>query len=375
MADFLNDRLERIRASGTYRELPGTVTGVDFWSNDYLGFARLDNSKQPFAVARGATGSRLISGDRDEWNNLEKLAAEVHGFPAGLMYNSGYTALLGLLAALLTRTDTIIYDELSHACCRDGIRLGHAKSLRFRHNDLLHLRQRLSSVERTGQVFVLTEGRFSMDGDVAPLADIVALCEEFNAQLIVDEAHSGGLEGDNGEGLVAGLNLQDRVFASVITYGKAFGTHGAIVLGSEDLRAYLVNTSRPFIYTTAMAATQWVEIGLAYKKLGRHHSLQYERLRYNVRYFKEQFNGAILRNTVSANDGPIQTVMVPGNEAVMQVEAACRDANLLVKGIRSPTVPAGSERLRICLHAFNTSDEIEQLVAVLCENLPNFGRS
>jgi len=375
MSDFLQDRLDRIKANGTYRELPGTVEGIDFWSNDYLGFARLEGPTKEVLVGGGATGSRLISGDHQTYQSLEKAVAEVHGFPAALMFNSGYTAFLGLLSALLTRTDTIIYDELSHACCRDGIRLGSAKALRFQHNDLLHLRQRLEKVRTDGQTFVLTESRFSMDGDTAPLIEIADLCEEFGANLIVDEAHTSAINGANGEGMVAELALQRKVFANVITYGKAFGAHGAVVLGSQELHDYLVNTSRPFIYSTGMATSQWGCIGRAYKKLSKHHSSQREKLRYNIHQFAEAIKGKRMRTRIPTQDGPIQTVLMNGNEAVLKVEAACRAEGFLVKGIRSPTVAVGKERLRICLHAFNTADEIDRLVGILHRELMTFGPS
>ena len=365
MPDFLEERLLKLREAGLYRSLPGTVAGTDFWSNDYLGLAAMEGHRKENLVGGGATGSRLISGDRDLWAELEKTVAQYHGFPAALTFNSGYTALLALLSAVLKRGDVIIYDELSHACCRDGIRLGFAKALRFRHNDLLHLRQRLEDVRTEGEIFVLTEGRFSMDGNVAPLRKVAELCKEYNARLIVDEAHTGGLEGSGGAGRVAELGLEKAVFATVITYGKAFGTHGASVLGSEPLKQYLINTARPLIYSTAMSASQWVEIGLAYAKLGKHHHARYEQLRYRVRYFHERIKANRLRDKVTAQSGPIQTVRIVGNDRVLAAENACRGAGLLVKAIRHPTVPAGKERLRICLHAFNTEPEIDRLVATL----------
>ena len=375
MSDFLQERLDGIRAAGLYRELPGTVEGVDFWSNDYLGLAKIEHLRKENLVSGGATGSRLISGDRDLWHEVEQIVATFHGFAAGLVFNSGYTALVSLLSALLKRGDTIIYDELSHACCRDGIRLGFATALRFRHNDTLHLRQRLKGVRGSGQIFVLTEGRFSMDGDRAPLSAIADLCDEYRAQLIVDEAHTGGLEGERGVGLVAELNLTDRVLADVITFGKAFGTHGAVVLGGDRLKQYLVNTARPFIYTTGMSASQFAEIGLAYRKLWQHHSKESETLRYRIRYFAQRVKELRLQAIIHTQDGPIQTVRIPGNDRVLAAEAACRAASLLVKAIRSPTVPAGTERLRICLHSFNTEAEIDLLVTTLRDALATFAEN
>ena len=369
MADFLKQRLQRISAAGTYRELTGQVTGVDFWSNDYLGLAREGAVALPENLPSGASGSRSISGDGAELQALEGRVAVYHGFPAALLFPSGYSANLGLLSALLRRTDTIVYDELIHASCRDGIRLGQGRALRFRHNDAADLRRQLERTRPDGQRFVLTEGRFSMDGDPAPLGELAAVCAEYAAHLIVDEAHSGGLDGPGGRGLVAGLGLTDRVFASVITYGKAFGSHGAAVLGGTHLRDYLVNTCRPFIYSTAPAPAQVHGIATAYSRLERLHPERKRLLDDCVVHFREAVASAGLERFVPPVSGPIQIVQLPGNGEVMRVEAACRSAGLLVKGIRSPTVAAGRERIRICLHAYNTEVEVDRLVNVLVGQL------
>lgn len=374
MSDFLRERLAKIRSAGGLRQLAGTVTGVDFWSNDYLGLARTQvqgKLKEQGPASGGATGSRSISGDDDAYHAIEQMIAAFHGFPAALVFNSGYTANLGLLSALLRRNDVLLYDELVHASCRDGLRLGLAKTFRFAHNQLEEsLLKHLSKVPPDGQLFVLTEARFSMDGDLAPLAEMAELCTKQGAYLIVDEAHSAGVDGPGGRGLVAALGLQERVFASVVTYGKAFGTHGAAVLGSAALREYLVNTCRPFIYTTGPAPAQWRGIAEAYQKLAALHPEQRVRLQQITEHFIAGLAAAGVGALRSAADGPIQVISVPGNVAVMAAEAACREAGLLVKGIRSPTVAAGSERLRICLHAFNTEAEVEQLVGVLSKILP-----
>ncbi|MEO0733743.1 MAG: 8-amino-7-oxononanoate synthase, partial [Bacteroidota bacterium] len=357
---FLTTRLNRLRLAGTYRKLPGNVTGVDFWSNDYLGLAQQPNS--PAVHPPGSTGSRLISGDHRDYHTLEARIAAYHGQPAALVFNSGYTANLGLLSALLHRTDTIVYDELSHACCRDGIRLGQARALRFRHNDLEDLQIQLAKARGDGQVFVLTEGRFSMDGDLAPLREIMAICMASGARLIVDEAHSGGIEGEKGAGLVAALGLQKQVFATVITYGKAFGCHGAAILGNPALREYLVNTCRPFIYTTGPAPAQWEGIARAYERMEQLHTTQLTYLQNNITHFREAAVASGLTARLADVSGPIQVVAYPGNAAVLEAEAACREAGLLVKAIRSPTVAVGQERLRICLHAFNREEDITRLV-------------
>jgi 8-amino-7-oxononanoate synthase len=394
MSNFLEERLGKIRAAGNYRSLTGDVQGIDFWSNDYLGLVEARTQVQGKVVGRGgrdsdltrlptgdsvpenlvekglfmpsgATGSRSISGDSAAWHSIEAMIADYHGHGSALVFNSGYTANLGLLSAILTRTDTIIYDEFAHASCRDGIRLGQAKALRFRHNDLEDLRTQIDKARPDGQTFVLTEGRFSMDGDLAPLAAISTICQQANAHLIVDEAHSVGIEGKNGAGLVAELGLEDKVFATIVTYGKAFGSHGAAVLGSLALRHYLINTCRPFIYTTGPAPAQWAGIQQAYQTMASVHASRLSLLRQRIQQFSEGMKAAGLGDRLDETSGPIQILHLPGNDAVMLAEAACREQGLLVKGIRSPTVPAGQERLRICLHSFNTEAEVDQLVNAL----------
>ncbi|MEM9259013.1 MAG: 8-amino-7-oxononanoate synthase [Bacteroidota bacterium] len=368
MEEFLQQRLDQLREAGTFRELRGTVQGIDFWSNDYLGLSRLTNpttySQLPI-TNHSATGSRSISGDSDEFHALEKHIAAYHGQEAALIFNSGYTANLGLLSALLRRTDTIFYDELMHASCRDGIRLGQARALRFAHNDVDNLKQQLPKARPDGNIFVLTEGRFSMDGDLGLVAELAELCAAHGAHLIVDEAHSGGIEGKNGAGLVAQLGLQQGVFATVVTYGKAFGSHGAAVLGSYALREYLINTSRPFIYSTAPAPAQWDGIAAAYAQLEVVHQLQYPKLQSIISLFRQKMETSRLAHLLLPVKGPIQILQIPGNQSVMRAEAACREDGLLVKGIRSPTVAVGSERIRLCLHAFNTESELERLVNCL----------
>jgi len=314
--------MRSLHQKGNYRSLAGTVSGIDFWSNDYLGLARSQVVPELVEWVQGAVptttssqqeyssiglsveqspspGSRSISGDHAAYHHLEQRIATYHGHEAALVFNSGYTANLGLLASLLRRTDTIIYDELMHASCRDGIRLGQARSLRFTHNDLEDIRNQLAKARTDGQTFVLTEGRFSMDGDLAPLPALAALCQETGAHLIVDEAHSGGIDGPNGAGLIAHYGLQDQVFATVVTYGKAFGTHGAAVLGSNTLRKYLINTCRPFIYTTAPPPTQWNAIARAYDQLETQHPAQITSLQQNIAYFR-----AALQAKGIADTGP-----------------------------------------------------------------------
>ena len=357
-------RLDALRSAGQFRFLPPPRQGVDFWSNDYLGFSRRLLPMPPsFAHA---PGSRLISGNSPAAEALERRIAAFHGHPAALVFGSGYLANLGLLSCLGQRTDTVLYDELIHASLRDGIRLSGATARRCRHNDLDSFARTLTGARSDGQVFVVTESRFSMDGDTAPLRSLARLCRDHGARLIVDEAHATGLDGPDGAGMVAELGLQEDVFATVVTYGKAPGFHGAAVLGSGDLRDYLVNFSRPFIYTTAPPPVQISGLTAVYDLLETHRAEAMANLQRIIAYYREALSSRF-PGMSEARSGPIQVFALPGNDAVMAAERQLAVAGYLVKGVRSPSVAAGSERLRICLHAFNTEAEVDGLLEVLAD--------
>ncbi len=358
--DFLTDRLALVHESGAHRDLPGLREGIDFWSNDYLGFSRLLPTPTP--TLSTAPGSRLISGDHDTITALEAEIAAFHGFPAALLFTSGYAANTGLLSCLGRRTDTFLYDALIHASMRDGIRLSGAAARRCPHNNGEQWALAIARSRSDGQVFCLTESRFSMDGDTAPLTELAQSCAEQGAHLIVDEAHSIGLDGPNGAGLVAALGIQDRVFATVVTYGKAPGFHGAAVLGSTALRDYLINFSRPFIFTTAPRPAQIEGIRSVYVLLRTQQPTQRRILTQLIQGFRQQVEQQGLAAYSPKAEGPIQTIHLSGNDKVMKLEDDLRRQGYLVKGIRSPSVPEGDERLRICLHAFNSREEVRGLL-------------
>lgn len=351
----LAQKLVALAAQDKRRYLPGNRLGADFWSNDYLGIAQDLHLQNP--LSGGATGSRLISGDQTSYQATEARIAKYHQAEAALVFNSGYAANLGLLAAIPGRTATILYDSLCHASMRDGIRLSYAKSFSFRHNDLAQLEKRLQRAE--GNVFVVTESVFSMDGDQAPLIEMAALCQSYQAALIVDEAHAVGVHGPNGAGLVPALDLVDAVFARVITFGKALGAHGAAVLGSQHLVDYLLNTARPFIFSTGLPPHAWQLIEEAYHCLATEQTARVASLRRNIQLFDELYGVA------PDADRHIKVIPCPGNQEVVQLEKSLLEMGILTKAIRHPTVAQGSERLRICLHAFNTAAEIEALATGL----------
>jgi 8-amino-7-oxononanoate synthase len=355
--DFLHKKIEERKTQNAYRQLRLPDNKIDFCSNDYLGIVK--NKLLPVSAgASGSTGSRLLAGNYVLIEETEKHIARFHQAADGLIYNSGYDANTGVLSCVPQRGDTILYDYLSHASIRDGIRLSFAQSFSFLHNDLNDLEKKL--IHAKGNVFVVTESVFSMDGDKAPLSEIAELCKKYHAQLIVDEAHATGVVGENGAGLVQYLNLHEQCFARIHTFGKAVGCHGAIVLGSALLRNYLINFSRSFIYTTALPEISVHAIKTSYETFP---FLINERQHLNKLIQIFQSADKSFQKLISAT--PIQVVIIPGNEKVKEIATLCQANNLDVRAILYPTVPKGSERLRIVLHAFNTVADLELLMRLL----------
>ena len=351
------EKLNQRKAEHAFRELMVQGNRVDFFSNDYLGVAKMSFEAQ---MNYGSTGSRLISGNSKYTERLETYLADFYRHEAGLLFNSGYDANLGFFSSIPQKGDTILYDELAHASIRDGIRLSHANAFMFRHNDPEHLQDRFKNA--TGKVYVVVESVYSMDGDTAPLEKIAALCEERGAFLIVDEAHSGGLYGDGGSGMVTEKGLDKHVFAKLITFGKAYGSHGAIILSSRVVKDYLVNFARSLIYTTAMSFHAQERIEHAVNKVAQ---LDAERtkLRNNISIFRQYIRSK--KHHVVDSESPIQSVIIPGNEEAKRLAEKIMNTGFAVKAILSPTVPRGHERIRICLHSFNSTEEIKGLINCL----------
>lgn len=352
----LQKKLNERKETNGFRTLQVWKEGIDFYSNDYLGIARIKGETH---LLEGATGSRLISGDSAIAHEVEEKAAHFFQQPAGLLYNSGYTANLGLLSAVPQRGDTILYDERCHASIRDGIQLSKAIAYKFRHNDLDHLRSHLKKA--SGDVFVIVESIYSMNGDKALLHDLSKTCLDFGAYLMVDEAHACGVYGDQGGGLCTAKHWPEKikVFAKIITFGKAFGSHGAMILGSQELKDYLINFSRPLIYTTALPPNAIERILFALQTV-QTADQQRNHLADNIQYFRQK--SAELSLNILESHSPIQGLIIPGNTAAKKKAKTLTDNGFLVKAILSPTVPKGQERIRICLHSFNTKKEIDQLL-------------
>lgn len=317
---------------------------------------------------QGSTGSRLISGDHELLSRLENQLAESYRTESALLFPSGYMANLGVLSSLPQRTHTILYDRLIHASLRDGIRLAGARAYSFSHNAVNDLAQKLERAD--GPCWVVTESVFSMDGDMAPLAEIAALCQANQAALIVDEAHALGWLGPKGRGLVAELELESQVAIRILTFGKGPGAEGAAVLGPQHLRDYLVNFSRPFIYSTAPSVAFAVKLEKALIRMEVEGPDRACTLKSRIDYFCESVP-EYWQDKLANTAGPIQILHCPGAERAMGLERHLRKSKIAIRAIRHPTVAEGAERLRVCLHAHNTEAEIDQLVHALSTYLQN----
>ncbi len=355
---YLQQKLDDKTATGTLRTLVHSNNAIDFSSNDYLGFAQsgLLTIDGEHSLTSGATGSRSITGNSLLAEETEQLIATFHNREAALIFNTGYMANVGLFSCIAAKGDTFISDEFIHASIIDGMRLSYANRLRFKHNDLADLEKKLQLA--TGKKIVIVESIYSMDGDAAPLIEMAELCKKNNALLIVDEAHATGLYGDKGNGLVCQYRLENEVYACIHTFGKAIGLHGAAITGSKVLRNFLINHARSFIYTTALPPHNYLQIQLAYQLLP---SGKRKALHALVDYFREAI--AVNKDiTFIDSHSPIQGIMVGDNFATKALANHLIENGFFVRPILSPTVPVGKERIRICIHSFNTKEQIDGLV-------------
>ncbi|WP_140939625.1 aminotransferase class I/II-fold pyridoxal phosphate-dependent enzyme [Sphingobacterium lumbrici] len=358
----LNQALEDRTQKDILRRLKPPDKGIDFYSNDYLGFTQnvllqemllKEINKQPYLL-KGATGSRLISGNTDFMMEAEAFLAKKHGVESALLLPSGYLANMAFFSSIPQHGDTVLMDEFVHRSVRDGARLSPARRLKFAHNDLNHLEKLLKEVK--GSCFIAVESLYSMEGDFAPLEELTELANRYQACLIVDEAHAFGVFG---YGLVAKKNLQKKIFATVVTYGKALGMHGAAILSNQTTISYLVNFSSPVIYTTGSNDLHAMSIKKGYDFM-EHNSTPAQNLQNNIREFRR-----IGLPTLSDAQSPIQTLPIPGISAAKKLQRHLMSKRFLTFAAVSPTVKEGEERLRICLHAFNSKEEINQLTNII----------
>ena len=384
LARKLQSKLSARAAESALRQLKVLGAKTDFSSNDYLGFAKSDSLyrdtirifEENRKLLNGSTGSRLLSGNSDLFETTERLLSEFYRSEAALIFNSGYDANLGLLASVPQRGDLILYDEYVHASIRDGIRASNARNLKFKHNDLEDLKKVLADnrnqkTERAADVvYIVTESVFSMDGDSPDLISLTELCKQEDCYLIVDEAHAIGLFGHDGAGLTEELGLTDKIFARIVTFGKALGSHGAAVLGSNLLRDYLVNFARSFIYTTALSPHSICAIFAGHKLMSSTEGVDArEKLRSRIDFFRSKLLELGLLEHFISSDSAIQSCILPGNQTVKSISANLLESEFDVRPILSPTVPAGKERLRFCLHSYNSEEEINSVLVQLALSL------
>lgn len=386
LPEKLQNKLNHRTESNAFRNLSVSEGLIDFSSNDYLGFASsksihnqaLNYLKDNSIIKNGSTGSRLLTGNHQIYTEVEQQLSQFHGSESALIFNSGYTANIGFFSCVPQRNDIVLYDEFCHASIRDGFGMSHAKTLKFTHNNLKALQGQLEKHQKTlikdAEIYVVTEAVFSMDGDAPDLRSLAQICSSYNARLIIDEAHAIGVLGANGYGTVQELELEDQVFARIVTFGKALGCHGAAVLGSKELCDYLINFSRPFIYTTALSPHTVATIKTAYDHLSnqiQNTRSELNKLQTNIAYFKSELFRLQLEHKFVKSDSAIHSCIISGNENVKHVSEALKTEGFNVKSILSPTVPVGKERLRFCIHSYNSEAEITKVLEVLATFVTN----
>jgi 8-amino-7-oxononanoate synthase len=360
----LQNGLRALEARDQLRSLT-ELSGVDLCSNDYLGLAQHPKLRESLICAVtngtrvGGTASRLLSGQDGEWHNLEEEFANFAGTESSLYFGSGYAANIGLLTTLAGPDDVIFSDALNHASLIDGIRLSGARKHIYAHRDLNMLESLLIQYrDDGGRKLIVTETVFSMDGDVAPLREMVSLAERYNAGIIVDEAHATAVHGPGGRGISADFADSENVVARVHTCGKALASAGAFVCGGRSLKEYLVNHARSFIFTTAMppylAAQIRAALALASPMNAERAALQRSADRLCAALHAQEWDTA-------ASVTQIIPVIVGQNEAALSAAEFLRHEGFAVRAIRPPTVAAGTARLRFSLTSATGEKDLVRL--------------
>jgi 8-amino-7-oxononanoate synthase len=372
ITDRITHYLNQRRENQLYRQLSLPNQRIDFSSNDYLGLTRSAFIQQQVALElnevkfpSGATGSRLLSGNSSIYEELELFLADFHHAEAALLFNSGFDANVGLISTVVQQTDVIFYDELVHASIHQGMKLSGAQLIGFRHNDLEDLRSKLNTYASIPVKFIVVESVYSMEGDRADLKKLAELSRATGAELIVDEAHANGLFGSNGSGLCEAAGIEQECFARVYTFGKAIGTHGAVVTGSRQLKDYLINFSKNFIYSTALDTANLLRVKHSYLFIQSNNN-QLIRLFKLINYFKNKIQQQKLPFEIRG-EGPVFGIIAGDNQVCRKLSEYLQNNGLDIRPILSPTVPKGSERLRVIIHSFNTEQEVDKLFNYLIE--------
>ncbi|KZF26863.1 aminotransferase [Xylona heveae TC161] len=382
--------LERRLSNSTLRQLTiSPADSVDFSSNDYLSLAPSPSFQSAFqkelaalqpTFPIGSTGSRLLDGNSSYAENLEREIAAFHNAPAALLFNSGFEANVGIFSCIPQPGDVIIYDEYIHASVHDGMRLSRAKSCKaFAHNSIADFRKVLQSfidadpllITGKSNVIIAVESVYSMDGDTCPLKEFVSSVESMlpagNGYIIVDEAHSTGVFGQDGRGFVSALGMEDRIFARLHTFGKALACNGAAVLCPPLMKQYLVNYARSLIYTTSLSYPSLASIKAVYRlmKEGQINPLQ-SQLWATIRTFHSRLDALAKKSPPQLlrtfDEAPKSQILALLTSRPRSLAKYCQKHGYIVRAIVPPTVPAGAERVRVCLHASTTEEELEGLL-------------
>jgi len=385
---FLRTELEKLRGKGLYRSLR-RVEGdqgetllldgrevINFSSNNYLGIANHPalRTAAKDAIDRygcGSGASRLISGNMTLHEELEEAIAELKGTEAALVFNSGFQANTGIISTLVGEGDLIFSDALNHASIIDGCRLSRAKIVIYGHCNMDQLEFALKQAPHDGRKLIVTESLFSMDGDEAPLANIVNLGEKYGAMVMVDEAHATGIFEPKGAGLIAKLGLGDRVMVQMGTLGKALGGFGAYVAGTRFLRELLINRCRSFIFTTSLPPAV-MAMGIAAIDLIKKEPERRQRLRNNCEQLRAGLNA--LNFALGDSRSQILPLLIGDAARCMQLCETLLAKGVFAQGIRPPTVPIGTSRLRITLMSTHTPEQINKLLKIFAEVAPEWGR-
>jgi len=371
LPENLGEKIENCRQDNSLKKLPVFNNVVDFSSNDYIGFSKSEvifRNVHAYLVENeifqnGATGSRLVSGNHSLYHIAENFIAQFHYAEAALIFNSGYDANIAFFSAVPQENDVVLYDELCHTSIKDGISISSAKSFKFNHNDFEDL-ERLILEFPNQLVYIVTESVFSIDGDSPNLEELIALSEKHNCYVIVDESNTLGVFGERGEGLCQYLQLHDKIFARIMTFGKGLGCYGAGILGSVELKEYLINFAKNFIYSTGLSPHSVATILIAYQHLEIEKEA-IEKLRQNIIYFNQYKNLLGLKPMFVRSKSAIHCAIVPGNENAKKLEQELQDKGFDVQSILSPIVPQGQERLRFCIHNYNSQEQINQALELL----------
>lgn len=366
MADSIKEFLQHRSEEGLLRVLRPQAgpAQTNFSSNDYLGLSLHPKLKEAgqkaiadFGVGAGA--SRLMSGDSALFHRLEEKIAVFKNKEAALVFNSGYQANIGIISALYQKGDCIFSDRLNHASILDGITFSQARFFRFQHNDAGHLRQLLEKERlKFKNALIVTESVFSMDGDKAPLKELVSLKEEFNCRIMVDEAHATGIFGEHGTGVVEEEDLAEKVDLIMGTFSKALASFGAYVAAPREIIDYLVNTCRSFIYSTALPPAV-IAVNLAGLDLIEAESWRRKTLLENAAYFRQEL---VKRDFQVRGSSQIIPLIVGSNTAAVKFSQALQQKGYFVLPIRPPTVPKGEARLRFSLTVNHSREILQKLV-------------